>query len=306
MAKPEFPIGVVRRWLAMRLGAPPRELRRLAAEGEESQALVVEPAGGGAPLVLRIGTSEEAFRKDARAFRAFGRAALPIPEVLSVAPFDDDHWACVSRFVAGVTLQDSAAATLRALAEPVARVLEAIAASPLDGTRGWGPLDADGAGAHASWEEFLRAPLAAGWEGPDRHAEAVAALLRALAEPDGGPPPPRRLVHGDFGSNNVLTDGRRIVAVLDWECALAGDPLYDAANVFFWAPWLECMRIQAEQLDAALSRDSQVRRRLVRCQLHIGVRELQSLAQEDPDGELDAMVARTLRLLPARERPAAP
>lgn len=134
MAKPEIPTEVVRRWLGAHLGAPLRELRRLAAEGEESQAFTFEPAGGGAPLVLRIGSGEAGFRKDAYAARRFGRDALPIPEVLSIAPFDDVHWACVTRFVSGVTLQDADAATLRVLTEPVARALEAIAASPLDGT----------------------------------------------------------------------------------------------------------------------------------------------------------------------------
>ena len=43
---------------------------------------------------------------------------------------------------------------------------------------------------------------------------------------------PSRLLHGDPGSHNVLTDGTEIVALLDWEDALAGDPMYDVA---FWA-----------------------------------------------------------------------
>ncbi len=39
------------------------------------------------------------------------------------------------------------------------------------------------------------------------------------------------LVHGDFGPNNVLLDGRAqtVTAVLDWEWAHAGDPVEDLA-----------------------------------------------------------------------------
>ena len=40
------------------------------------------------------------------------------------------------------------------------------------------------------------------------------------------------LLHGDLGSHNVLTDGDRLLGLIDWEDALAGDPVYDVA---FWA-----------------------------------------------------------------------
>jgi aminoglycoside phosphotransferase (APT) family kinase protein len=43
-------------------------------------------------------------------------------------------------------------------------------------------------------------------------------------------PPPATtttLVHGDFKAGNVLLDGDRVVAILDWETAHLGDPLED-------------------------------------------------------------------------------
>jgi aminoglycoside phosphotransferase (APT) family kinase protein len=40
------------------------------------------------------------------------------------------------------------------------------------------------------------------------------------------------LLHGDLGSHNVLTDGDRLLGLIDWEDAVAGDPVYDIA---FWA-----------------------------------------------------------------------
>ncbi|KPF62447.1 hypothetical protein IP88_14740 [alpha proteobacterium AAP81b] len=45
------------------------------------------------------------------------------------------------------------------------------------------------------------------------------------------PPPPQRvaLVHGDFRSGNFLFAEDRLLAILDWEMAHAGDPLYDLA-----------------------------------------------------------------------------
>jgi len=40
------------------------------------------------------------------------------------------------------------------------------------------------------------------------------------------------LLHGDLGSHNVLTDGDRLLGLIDWEDSVAGDPVYDIA---FWA-----------------------------------------------------------------------
>jgi hypothetical protein len=41
-----------------------------------------------------------------------------------------------------------------------------------------------------------------------------------------------RLLHGDLGSHNVLTDGTDITGLIDWEDCLAGDPVFDVAS---WA-----------------------------------------------------------------------
>jgi aminoglycoside phosphotransferase len=42
------------------------------------------------------------------------------------------------------------------------------------------------------------------------------------------------IVHGDFGPQNVLVEGNRIRAVLDWEFAHLGDRVEDLA----WAEWI--------------------------------------------------------------------
>lgn len=69
---------------------------------------------------------------------------------------------------------------------------------------------------------------------PEPVMTAAIAWLRAHA-----PPAPQRvaLVHGDYRSGNVLVAGDRLLAVLDWEMAHAGDPLYDLAWVLdpLWA-----------------------------------------------------------------------
>jgi hygromycin-B 4-O-kinase len=98
-------------------------------------------------------------------------------------------------------------------------------------------------------------------------------------------PEERGLVHGDFGSNNVLAHEGRISAVVDWDCAMVGDPLYDVANTRFWATHLQCMRIQAEHFDRALGDLPGYRDRVVCYALRIGLEEA-SEARSDGDHAL--------------------
>lgn len=44
----------------------------------------------------------------------------------------------------------------------------------------------------------------------------------------------RHIVHGDFGPQNMLLDGTRVTALLDWEFAHRGDPIEDLA----WCEWI--------------------------------------------------------------------
>jgi aminoglycoside phosphotransferase (APT) family kinase protein len=98
------------------------------------------------------------------------------------------------------------------------------------------------------------------WEVADRagtgtHGQALAALRDALlgtAPADVAP----GLVHGDFRGGNLLFDGGRLTAALDWEAAVIGPRLLDLAWLLLFmdsARWLggslpEADRIAAETL----------------------------------------------------------
>jgi fructosamine-3-kinase len=46
---------------------------------------------------------------------------------------------------------------------------------------------------------------------------------------------PMRLLHGDPGHHNVFSEGKGITAIIDWEDALAGDPIFDIA---YWGTFV--------------------------------------------------------------------
>ncbi len=52
------------------------------------------------------------------------------------------------------------------------------------------------------------------------------------------------LVHGDLIIHNLLTDGRRLTGILDWECAQYGDYFYDLARIIYYQ---ECAKAYMEE-----------------------------------------------------------
>lgn len=210
-------------------------LHRLT-EGEESQAFAFDAGGA---FVLRINRDRAGFDKDRFVHRRFG-PTLPIPEITLIAPLDT-VWACVSRRIAGVTLQALPPGEAGQIAADVARQLDLMAACDVTGLTGAGPFDGTGRASCDSWGAWLARIGDRDW----RHLPDMEPALNAVLHFARRCPDIRGLVHGDFGSNNVLADGPVISGVIDWSEAMIGDPLYDLANILFWRSWLTCMEEQA-------------------------------------------------------------
>ena len=227
----------------------------------------------------------DGFAKDAYASRHFSAPALPIPAVVAHGVLDDGNGFCISHMAEGVTLQGLPPQDLPPVLAPVANVLQAIAVSDIGSARGYGPFDASGNGRNASWQEFLSAVSAYDW-GSVTGDNQVADMAGRCAELARHCPNVRALVHADFGSNNVLTDGHRITGVIDWSEAMYGDPLYDIANILFWRPWLDCMEQQARYFEVHRPDLVQDKTVLACYQLRIG---LQQVHESAVDGAIDDM-----------------
>ena len=134
-------------------------------------------------------------------------------------------------------------------AAELARVLDALAAVPLDGdlttTLGTAPLRAtfpDLAGAIRDSLYDRMSPA-----GRQRADGELAAVLATE-------PPQRSLVHGDFTGANLLwdADDTRLTGVLDWAQVHVGDPAHDLASVASTYGW-----DLAATVDAATSREDE-------------------------------------------------
>jgi hypothetical protein len=106
------------------------------------------------------------------------------------------------------------------------------------------PLLAPGADAqtaieaiHPSWRGYVELKLAEHVAaciqlGATTAAEGDNVLALFAADGDRLAAADPRLLHGDLGSHNVLTDGHAIVGLIDWEDCLLGDPVFEIAS---WA-----------------------------------------------------------------------
>ncbi|WP_033324771.1 phosphotransferase family protein [Streptomyces yerevanensis] len=111
------------------------------------------------------------------------------------------------------------AATARARMLEIASVLRRLHATDTRTPGLDAPEPLDAAGELERWSRTLHAVP------PELRPGGEELLARLAADVPGGLPPV--LLHGDFRLGNVLCDGERVVAVVDWEIWSVGDPRID-------------------------------------------------------------------------------
>ena len=235
-AKTQIDKGQVQSFLGERLSPIEPSLEPIA-DGEISQAFFFNSAEG--ERVLRINSWEKVgFLKDAYAADHFSSIPVPVPKILEVGEVSEGIFFAISERALGKTLDKFSKEETEEMIPLIIKVLDTIHATPPAG-EGYGPWDIDGKGKKTSWHEFL---VSAQGQPDDYLMEAVDFFEPALHQALNTEihtfipycPEERRLVHADFGFNNVISDGTRITGVIDWEQSMYGDPLYDIAWLEFW------------------------------------------------------------------------
>ena len=199
-----------------------------------------------ADLVARFSPYDEDFEKDAYAAR-YSSPSLPIPPIIEWGPALDGFYAVAKR-VGGQHIDGLDETRMRRVLPSLFAAMDAMRAVDLSDASGFGGWRADGRTTHSRWRDwllnFVHEPAtrgAPGWrellrDSPTerRSFEEGYERLVELAEPC---PEVRHLFHDDLINRNVLVDGDRISAVLDWGSSKYGDFLFDIANLVFYTPW---------------------------------------------------------------------
>ena len=187
---------------------------RVQLEGE--QGILRLPAAG-----VRIAGPADVARQG-RIMAAVHSAGLPAPAIISMAdqPVIDGRPFVLMQAVPGERIERVRDVVPQAeIAVSAVGVLGRIHALPAERT-GIGDEEPRTLAQEVQrWSWLLeRSP-------PELTARAPALARRLLENPPAERPP--RLVHGDYHYGNLLFDGSRVTAVLDWEIAQLGQPLID-------------------------------------------------------------------------------
>jgi hygromycin-B 4-O-kinase len=204
-----------------------------------------------ADLVARFSAYDEDFEKDAYAAR-YSSSALPIPPIIEWGPVLGGFYAIAER-IGGDHIDGLDETRMRRLLPVLFAAMDAMREVDLAGSSGFGGWRADGRASHRSWREwllgFFNEPAtrgAPGWRELLQYSPTAIATFEEgyarLVEMAERCPEERALFHDDLINRNVLVDGDRITAVLDWGSSKYGDFLFDIANLVFYRPWFPAWR----------------------------------------------------------------
>jgi len=239
----------------------------------------------GRDFVIRVSHTADNFRRDSAA-AGWSSPALPIPQIIKLDSYQE-HYYAVSPFFRGEAFESLSAAELERAIPGFLSMMCALRSVNLDSTTGFGTLTAAGSGTFRSWQEALldvnsdRAEnLNHGWSKAldrfpearrryDRFYEKLSRLVKYCPEQ-------RRVIHSDLLYANLLMHDGKISAVLDWGCAMIGDPVYDIAIFAFFEPWFPAFtqvglieKMRRSFLDESPDNGQDFGRRAAACQIHL-------------------------------------
>lgn len=236
--------------------------------------------------VLRWCHSSETFEKDAAA-SLLSSEAMPVPKVISAGRQFETYFA-ITEFAEGQFIDKLTAAEVHNTLPALFDLFDALRTTDLSRTSGYGGWDKEGRGSHKSWKEFL---LGVTNYDPQDHTKGWYVALaqstvgtqifddlvpqfEALVEKC---PAVRELIHSDLLNYNLLVSDAKMSGVIDWQCSLYGDSLYDVAWFIFYESWYpEFASIQLGKklrahFEATAADASNIQDRLLCYQLHIGL-----------------------------------
>ena len=211
---------------------PPRPLGRGFSNDIVGIQLLDAPPTFSGPLVIRVTHDDEEAVRESIIQHGVARAGFPAPPVLMRGstrsklgrPFMISPLRAGANFTT-LLRSHSALAAFRRLPHQLSETMVALHKVPTEGiaagleAAGWPAFRLDSLAVLSAVETRVGA-----LESPQ--FDAAATWLRANT-PDFAP---AVVCHGDLHPMNLLFDGKRVVAVLDWELARLADPAFDVAR----------------------------------------------------------------------------
>jgi len=236
-------------------------------------------------FVIRLSHTPDNFYRD-NISAQWSSADLPIPQIIKIDCYQDQHYA-ISPFHCGKPFEDLSATELEQTIPHFLAIMTALQSINLSYCKGFGTLTPTGEGAFHSWAEAL---LDVNSDRPDNLNHG---WKKALAKKQDARqkfyqfyeqleklvpfcPEKRHLIHADLLYQNLLVDNHKVSAVIDWGCAMIGDPVYDIAMFDFFEPWFPVFtqvnlihKMKHSFLERSPDNQLNFHQRVVACQIHL-------------------------------------
>jgi hygromycin-B 4-O-kinase len=287
--KTEINIEVIRDFLTTKFNGNVSKLEFISG-GESSQAFGFNVHDE--EFVIRIDQhNPDGFKKDEYAYKNFSSEDIIVPKVIEIDKLGEKYYFCISKRAEGQTLEKFSDVDRKRLLPPLLQVLDKIHAINIKDKAGYGKWNNTGNASCKSWRDTLLAVDQYVW-GTDtnpNYFETCSFLDQNLWEAGYARleeliaycPEERYLIHGDAGSDNVLSDGFKITAVIDWADSQYGDFLLDVSRLIFWSDEVDYQKICRTHYEG--KNISHLDERLLCYQIHTALNSLSFYAYSEQE-----------------------
>ncbi|PYI53145.1 phosphotransferase family protein [Paenibacillus flagellatus] len=238
-------------------------------------------------------------------------SVLPIPRMVKIGTCDGLPYTISEQAVGAPVLTQPKEEIVRVIPDLIER-FAAMNQVRVDSASGYGWITPSGEGASASWTDWLASlfneeqeGFYEGWtslfESSFLEKDLFDRTYAAMIELAQYAPEERYLVHGDFHLGNMLSDDGRITAIVDWEMAMYGDFLFDAAVLHLWVPQIGFPQRLREHWERQGREIAHFEKRLLCYQLFKGLDGLRFYAKKDDKPSYDFMRSHLVTLLKQAE-----
>ena len=281
--------------------APDIQSLTAVEEGETSQAFSFSLKGD--EFVIRVHSKKHGFEKDQYAHDHFNSRSIPIPKTFQIGQLSDKFYYSITQKAEGKTIDHFEKDEIRKFIPELINVLDSIHSFDIGNTQ-FGDWETDGKAPETSWKNYLLKLMEQFGDYENKTFEnallepvVVQKILARYKQLVHFCPNIRYLVHGDYGFNNLLSDGKKITGVIDWELSKYGDFLYDVAWLSFWETSINYADIFWKHYQENNFPVSNFQERILCYKLHFGVGALSFFSDSEQEKSYKWTKKRLLRLL---------
>ena len=201
-------------------------------EGDTSQTYCFDTENK--KLVIQTSRDLQGYKKEVYVYKTFHNS-INVRNVLKIDQLENNIYYCITEFINAKRLQDLKSHELIENLKCIMGIFKILEKITIPEDTGFGYFNFQGAAHYKTWAEYINAVYNE-YQWDIINVETKKLVLNGISEIkkyNNILENKRSLIHGDFGSSNVLNNDDKIY-LIDWSLSLYGDPLYETANVLFW------------------------------------------------------------------------